>query len=45
MQGVAVEDIYSVLGDYLGSTYVNDFVDLDRTFQVTMQAEGSARKS
>lgn len=43
MQGVAVEDIYSVLGDYLGSTYVNDFVDLDRTFQVTMQAEGSAR--
>lgn len=43
MQGVAVEDIYTALSDYLGSTYVNDFVDFDRTFQVTMQADALAR--
>lgn len=43
MQGVAVEDIYSTLGDFMGATYVNDFVDFDRTFQVTMQADGTSR--
>ena len=43
MQGVAVSDIYSVLGQYMGASYVNDFVDFDRTLQVTMQADGSAR--
>lgn len=43
MQGVAVSDIYDVLGQYMGSNYVNDFVDFDRTFQVTMQADGASR--
>lgn len=43
LQGVAVSDIYNVLGSYMGPTYVNDFVDFDRTYQVTMQASGSAR--
>lgn len=44
LQGVSVEEIYSVLGQYMGSSYVNDFVDFDRTFQVTMSAEGSGRQ-
>ena len=43
MQGVAISDIYSVLGSYMGATYVNDFVDFDRTYQVTMMASGEAR--
>lgn len=43
MQGVAISDIYEVLGQYMGSNYVNDFVDFDRTFQVTMQADGASR--
>ncbi|MDE6006433.1 MAG: efflux RND transporter permease subunit [Muribaculaceae bacterium] len=43
MQGVGISDIYTVLSQYMGSSYVNDFVDFDRTFQVTMQADGSAR--
>lgn len=43
LQGVNVEDIYSVLSQYMGSSYVNDFVDFDRTFQVTMQADAGAR--
>lgn len=43
MQGVDISDIYSVLGEYMGPSYVNDFVDFDRTFQVTMEADGNAR--
>ena len=43
MQGVAISDIYTVLGQYMGSNYVNDFVDFDRTFQVTMEADGASR--
>ena len=43
MQGVVIDDIYTVLAGYMGASYVNDFVDFDRTFQVTMQADGSAR--
>lgn len=43
MQGVSVSDIYTVLGQYMGASYVNDFVEFDRTFQVTMQADGAAR--
>lgn len=43
MQGVNVADIYSVLGQYMGASYVNDFVDFDRTFQVTMEADGPSR--
>lgn len=43
MQGVAVSDIYSVLSQFMGASYVNDFIDFDRTFQVTMQADGASR--
>ncbi len=43
MQGVAISDIYTALGQYMGSNYVNDFVDFDRTFQVTMEADGISR--
>ena len=45
MLGVSISDIYGVLGNYMGPSYVNDFVDFDRTFQVTMQAEGNARQN
>ncbi len=43
MLGVNVEDIYAVLARTMGSSYVNDFVDFQRTFQVTMQADGLSR--
>lgn len=45
MLGIEVSDIYSVLGNYMGASYVNDFVDFDRIFQVTMQADGSSRRN
>jgi hydrophobe/amphiphile efflux-1 (HAE1) family protein len=41
--GVQPAQVYAALGTYLGSTYVNDFNLLGRTFRVTAQAEAGAR--
>jgi hydrophobe/amphiphile efflux-1 (HAE1) family protein len=41
--GVQPSQVYDALATYLGSTYVNDFNMLGRTFRVTAQAEASAR--
>jgi HAE1 family hydrophobic/amphiphilic exporter-1 len=41
--GVPVVRIFSTLGTYLGSTYVNDFNFLGRTFRVTAQADAPYR--
>ena len=41
--GVQPEQVYAALGTYLGSTYVNDFNLLGRTFRVTAQAEAASR--
>jgi hydrophobe/amphiphile efflux-1 (HAE1) family protein len=41
--GVQPSQIYEALGTYMGSTYVNDFNLLGRTFRVTAQAEPTAR--
>jgi len=43
MMGVQPSDVFSTLGVYLGSAYVNDFNFLGRTFRVTAQAEPTAR--
>lgn len=43
LMGVQPNAIYDALGTYLGSTYVNDFNLLGRTFRVTAQAESDAR--
>ncbi|MAK81973.1 efflux RND transporter permease subunit [Phenylobacterium sp.] len=41
--GVEPAEVFQTLGTYLGSTYVNDFNMLGRTFRVTAQAEPSGR--
>ncbi|MDP1617415.1 efflux RND transporter permease subunit [Phenylobacterium sp.] len=41
--GVQPSEVFQTLGTYLGSTYVNDFNMLGRTFRVTAQAEPSGR--
>jgi len=41
--GVPVQNIFATLGTYLGSTYVNDFNYLGRTFRVTAQADAPHR--
>jgi hydrophobe/amphiphile efflux-1 (HAE1) family protein len=41
--GVQPGQVFDTIGTYIGSTYVNDFNLLGRTFRVTAQAEPSAR--
>jgi hydrophobe/amphiphile efflux-1 (HAE1) family protein len=41
--GVDPGQVFDTIGTYIGSTYVNDFNLLGRTFRVTAQAEPSAR--
>ncbi|MVN23107.1 efflux RND transporter permease subunit [Mucilaginibacter arboris] len=41
--GVLVSDVFSALGTYLGSTYVNDFTIYGRNFRVLEQADSSYR--
>ncbi|MDE6341174.1 MAG: efflux RND transporter permease subunit [Muribaculaceae bacterium] len=43
MQGLTMADIYSTLSGYMGGSYVNDFVEFDRVFQVRMQGNQTAR--
>ena len=43
MLGVEPSEIFSAMGTYLGSSYVNDFNMLGRTFRVTAQAEPDQR--
>jgi len=42
--GLGVEDVFATLGTYLGSTYVNDFNFLGRTYRVTAQADSAHRR-
>ncbi len=43
MLGVEPAEVFGAMGTYLGSTYVNDFNMLGRTFRVTAQAEPDLR--
>jgi hydrophobe/amphiphile efflux-1 (HAE1) family protein len=42
--GVPVANVFDTLGAYLGSTYINDFNYLGRTWRVTAQADASHRE-
>lgn len=41
--GLSVSDVFSTIGAFFGSRYVNDFTLEGRVFQVNIQAEGDAR--
>jgi HAE1 family hydrophobic/amphiphilic exporter-1 len=41
--GVPVQNVFATLGTYLGSSYINDFNFLGRTFRVTAQADAPYR--
>jgi hydrophobe/amphiphile efflux-1 (HAE1) family protein len=43
MLGINVSDVFGALQTYLGSSYVNDFNLLGRTFRVTAQADAAYR--
>jgi hydrophobe/amphiphile efflux-1 (HAE1) family protein len=41
--GVPLQNVFSTFGTYLGSTYINDFNFLGRTYRVTAQADAPYR--
>lgn len=41
--GLTVDDIYSTLAQYMGGSYVNDFVKFGRTYQVNLSADDESR--
>ena len=43
MEQLTLNDVYSALSAYMGSTYVNDFNEFGRVYQVTMQADAQGR--
>ncbi len=43
--GLTLEDIYSTLSQFMGGSYVNDFVKFGRTYQVNISADESTRSS
>jgi hydrophobe/amphiphile efflux-1 (HAE1) family protein len=43
LQGLTMDDIYSTLGAYMGGSYVNDFNDFGRVYQVTIKGDAAAR--
>nr|WP_298689431.1 multidrug efflux RND transporter permease subunit [uncultured Dongia sp.] len=45
MLGVSADDVFQTLEVYVGSSFVNEFNYLGRTYRVTAQADGSFRQS
>ncbi len=45
MLGVPADRVFDTLQTYLGSSYINDFNYLGRTYQVTAQADGRFREN
>lgn len=43
MYGLEMADVYTTLGSYMGSAYINDFNEFGRTYQVLVTARGSDR--
>lgn len=45
LMGIRLSDIYSTLAAYMGQSYVNDFDEFGRSFQVIMKAQGPDRSN
>lgn len=43
MQNLTLESIYTTLSAFMGGSYVNDFVEFGRVYQVNIAAQGEAR--
>ncbi len=43
MAGVRISDVYSTLGVYMNGTYVNDYIDFGRVYEVLLGGDGNAR--
>ena len=45
LMGISLNSIYSALSAYMGQSYVKDFNELGRSFQVIMKSQGGARSN
>ncbi len=43
VQGLMMSDVFSTLSAYMGGSYINDFTEFGRVYQVNLAAEGDAR--
>lgn len=43
MYGLTMDNVFSTLASFMGTSYVNDFVEFGRVYQVVVGAEASAR--
>lgn len=43
LMGISLSSVYSALSAYMGQSYVNDFNEFGRSFQVIMKSAGDAR--
>ncbi len=43
MLGLTLENIYATLSQFMGGSFVNDFVKFGRTYQVTLSADSKSR--
>lgn len=45
LYNLTLESVYSTLSAYMGGSYVNDFVEFGRVYQVNVKAKGAARRT
>lgn len=45
LQQLTLSDVNSVLSSYMGGTYINDFTDFGRVYQVNLMADSEGRKN
>ena len=45
LQNLNIEDVYNALSAYMGSSFVNDFIDFGRIYRVMIQGNGPSRAS
>ena len=43
LQNISIEDVYNTLSSYMGSSYINDFIDFGRIYRVVVQGDGTSR--
>ena len=43
LQNINISDVYSTLSSYMGSAFINDFIDFGRIYRVVVQGDGTSR--
>ena len=44
LRGLTLDDVYSALSAFMGGSYVNDFVEFGRVYQITLKGEAASRE-